>query len=118
MRTPFQPARADLALATVLYALSDPVRLHIVQELTAAGERSCGMLGVPLAKATLSHHLKVLREAGIIAMRCEGTLRFNSVRRADLDARFPGLLDAVLGATAAAAHDPLLAATTPAPPHG
>ena len=106
MRTLTHPARADLSLSAVLDALSDPTRLRIVQVLVTAGERACGELGVPLAKATLSHHLRVLREAGVIAMRDQGTQRLNSLRRADLDARFPGLLDAVLQAAATAPPDP------------
>ena len=99
MRLLYHPARADLSLPTVLYALSDPVRLQIVQMLASGEERPCGTFGLPLAKSTISHHFKVLREAGVIAMRSLGTLKLASLRRADLDARFPGLLDAVLGAT-------------------
>src|SRR5947199_10552386 len=60
MRTVYHPAADDLSLASVLYALSDPVRLEIVRSITAHGERQGGTLGIPLAKATLSHHLKVL----------------------------------------------------------
>ncbi len=102
MRPLTHPATADLALSAVLYALSDPTRLRIVQQLASAGERACGELSIPLAKATLSHHLRVLREAGVISMRDQGTQRRNSLRRADLDVRFPGLLDAVLQAAATA----------------
>ncbi len=51
-----------------------------------------------MAKSTASHHFRVLRAAGVIHMRPEGTLYVNSLRRGDLDARFPGLLDAVLRA--------------------
>ncbi|MGE0543814.1 MAG: ArsR/SmtB family transcription factor [Dehalococcoidia bacterium] len=98
MRTLQHPVIADLSLPAVLYALSDPVRLQIVQSLARSGERACGSFGIPLAKATLSHHFKVLRETGVIAMRAVGTQRLCSLRHADLDARFPGLLDAVLRA--------------------
>ena len=110
MRSLFHLNRADLSLPTVLYALSDPVRLRIVQMLATGEERACGTFGLPLAKATISHHFKVLREAGVIAMRPVGTQHLSSLRRADLDARFPGLLDAVLGAT-----DPGLADADPQP---
>ena len=110
MRDPYHPARADLSLPAVLYALSDPVRLRIVRTLASEGERACGTFALPLAKATVSHHIKVLREAGLITCRREGTQTLNTLRRADLDARFPGLLDAVLGAT-----DPGLADADPQP---
>ncbi len=96
MRTLQHPPITDLSLPDVLYALSDPVRLQIVQTLARSGERACGSFGIPLAKATLSHHFKTLRETGVIAMRAAGTQRLCSVRRADLDARFPGLLDLAL----------------------
>ena len=105
MRTFYQPSQADLALPTVLAALSDPVRLRIVQLLATGEERACGAFGIPLAKPTLSHHFKVLRDAGVIAMRPSGTQHLSSLRRADLDACFPGLLDAVLAASATARAD-------------
>ncbi len=99
MRSVYHPTADDLSLPSVLYALSDPIRLQIVQALSECGERPCGTFGLALAKTTLSHHFKVLREAGIIAIRAEGTYRWNSLRRADLEARFPGLLNAVLAAS-------------------
>ena len=96
MRRLSEPVCTDIALTVVLQALSDPNRLEIVRLLARGGEQRCGELGVPLAKSTLSHHLKVLREAGVIRTRVEGTQRFVSLRRADLDARFPGLLHLVM----------------------
>jgi DNA-binding transcriptional ArsR family regulator len=91
-----QPGAADLDLPTVLHALSDPVRLEIVQELYASdGERACGSFEVPVAKSTLTHHFRVLREAGIICQRHSGTSRMSKLRREDLERRFPGLLAAV-----------------------
>lgn len=80
----------------MLYALSDPVRLEIVRQLAFEGETPCGGVDLPVAKSTASHHFKVLREAGVIHVRQEGTQRCISLRRADLDGRFPGLLDAIL----------------------
>ena len=88
-----------MTLTGVLYALSDPVRLSIVMHLAANGEKACGTFSLPVAKSTASHHFRVLREAGVIQMRAEGTHFINSLRRNDLDARFPGLLDAVLRTT-------------------
>jgi len=96
------PARGELTLAPVLAALSDPVRLEIVRMLADGCELSCGSFGFALAKSTLTHHLRVLRDAGVIAQRPVGTSRMTYLRRQDLDARFPGLLDSVLMAAAVA----------------
>src|SRR3954470_5052773 len=93
-----QPADVELELASVLHALSDPVRLQIVRDLSDRGACNCGTFAVPVAKSTLSHHLRVLREAGLTLTEPAGTQRVVSLRRGDLDTRFPGLLDAVLAA--------------------
>src|SRR4051794_872672 len=91
------PERDALELAAVLHALSDPVRLKIVAALAAAdGEHTCGSFDLPVTKSTCTHHFRVLREAGVIHQRQEGAARLNTLRRDDLDARFPGLLDTVL----------------------
>ena len=96
---PLVPARVEaLDLATILHALSDPVRLRIVSQLADGGERTCGSLEVPVAKSTCSHHFRVLREAGVVTQRAEGKCRFNRLRIDELEQRFPGLLDAVLRA--------------------
>jgi DNA-binding transcriptional ArsR family regulator len=96
------PAREELALGEVLHALSDPVRLQIVLALEKAeGEVACGQFPVAVSKSTASHHFKVLREAGVLRSRYEGTRRFHSLRRDDLDARFPDLLDTVIRAARA-----------------
>jgi DNA-binding transcriptional ArsR family regulator len=96
MRIISHPIREQLSLPVVLNALSDQVRLSIVDELRDGCERSCGELNVPISKSTLSHHLKVLRDAGLTQTRAEGVHRFVSLRRDDLEARFPGLLECVL----------------------
>ena len=93
-----EPARAELELAAVLHALSDPVRLQIVSGLSDGAEHSCGSLDLPVTKSTCTHHFRVLREAGVIHQRQEGTSRLNSLRSDDLEARFPALLDTVLRA--------------------
>ncbi len=98
MRAIPQPEPDQIDLAAVLYALSDPTRLELVRQLDRDGERACGTFGVCAAKATLSHHVKVLREAGLIHTRADGVYRFLSLRTRDLNARFPGLLRAVLRA--------------------
>jgi DNA-binding transcriptional ArsR family regulator len=97
-----EPSADEIPLAAVMAALSDPARLEIVRVLAAEGERTCGAFDLGLSKATRSHHFKVLREAGITRTRAEGTHRHVSLRHDDLEARFPGLLDAVLSAMATA----------------
>jgi DNA-binding transcriptional ArsR family regulator len=96
------PRRDEIELAPVLHALSDPVRLRIVAALARGdGEHTCGSFDVPVTKSTCTHHFKVLREAGVIHQRQEGTARLNALRRDDLEARFPGLLETVLQAASA-----------------
>jgi len=96
--TIFEPEREDLELASVLAALSDPVRLDIIAELHRRGEAVCSTLVPGIPKSTRSHHLKVLREAGVTRTRVEGTERHVSLRYRCLEARFPGLLQSVLSA--------------------
>jgi DNA-binding transcriptional ArsR family regulator len=91
------PERDELQLVEVLQALGDPVRLQIVRILDQAdGAIACNEMGLPVAKSTGSHHLKVLREAGVVRAQADGTRRYYTLRRDDLEARFPGLLDSVL----------------------
>ena len=97
MRDPQHPATNSITLTGVLYALSDPARLEIVKSLRDGREKQCGEFGLR-SKTTMSHHFKVLRDAGVTHTRVEGRRRFTSLRERDLDARFPGLLEAVLAA--------------------
>lgn len=100
------PAREDLELGAVLHALSDPVRLSIVAELSRSeGEYTCGSFALPVTKSTCTHHFKVLRESGLIHQRPQGTTRLNRLRREDIEARFPGLLQTVLRAADRAGAD-------------
>jgi DNA-binding transcriptional ArsR family regulator len=92
------PDPAEFTLTAVLAALSDPVRVGVVRLLSDGRERGWGELRAPVAKSTLSHHLRVLRAAGITRTRQEGTRCYLALRGTDLEARFPGLLDAVLAA--------------------
>ncbi|UBU63588.1 ArsR family transcriptional regulator [Acidithiobacillus ferrooxidans] len=96
MRMFYHPDRDSLDLASILHALSDPVRLRIVQSLAQSGELTCGAFGIDAPKSTLSHHFKVLREGGVIRTRMEGVHRVVSLRMEDLNARFPGLVQAIL----------------------
>ncbi|MEV6070373.1 helix-turn-helix transcriptional regulator [Nocardia sp. NPDC052001] len=92
------PERSQIQLANVLAAVGNPLRLQIVQALQDGGEHTCGSIidGVP--KSNLTHHYRVLRDAGLIWQRPCGRETFQSLRRDDLDARFPGLLDTLLDA--------------------
>src|SRR5437660_8106229 len=107
MRQPTHPDRGQMTLAAVLHGLSDPARLEIVRMLAAAPERACtdfhGVGGLTLP--TLSHHLRVLREAGLTRTRIDGKRRYVSLRREDLETRFPGVID------------PIIKAAGTAPPH-
>ncbi len=93
---PKEPAKKELQLTAVLYALSDEVRLGIVRQLAKKGEQPCGVFEVDKPKSSLSHHFRVLRESGVVATRKDGKLLLNTLRREDLEARFPGLLKAIL----------------------
>ncbi|MGA8116358.1 MAG: ArsR family transcriptional regulator [Actinocatenispora sp.] len=97
----FEPDLADVPLTAVLQALGDDARLEIVRALDRDGERCCGTFDLGLAKATRSHHLKVLREAGLTHTRIEGTSRHVSLRRDAMERHYPGLLTAVLGTRSA-----------------
>src|SRR3954469_5285290 len=100
-----EPHTEELTLAAVMAALADPMRVAIVRQLAAEGERTCGTFDLGISKATRSHHFRVLREAGITHTRAEGTHRHVSLRREDVGERFPGLLDAVLTAAEREAGD-------------
>ena len=102
MKQPLEHVATDrMKLIEVLAALSDPIRLGLVRVLSDGVERGWSELRAPVAKSTLSHHLKTLRAAGLTRTREEGTRCFVRLRRDDVEARFPGLLDAVLTAAAA-----------------
>ncbi|TYR81646.1 helix-turn-helix transcriptional regulator [Priestia megaterium] len=97
MRIPYQPPQSEICLTAVLHALSDPNRLRIVQCLEKRKENHCSYYqNLNVSKSTLSHHFKVLREAGIIKVRIEGTQHFYSIRRKELDELFPGLLSSIV----------------------
>ena len=99
----FQPDLADITLPDVMHALGDEVRLRIVAELAASGEeRRCGTFDLGVSKATRSHHFRVLREAGITHTRVEGAARHVTLRREELETRFPGLLEAILASAPSA----------------
>ncbi len=92
------PNLDDVALVDVLHALADPTRLTIVRTLREGGERACGTFPVTVAPSTLTHHFRVLREAGVVSQREVGKHRWTALRDAELDERFPGLLETILAA--------------------
>jgi DNA-binding transcriptional ArsR family regulator len=90
------PGIAELDVLDVLHALADPTRMTIVRTLLADPERACGTFPVDVAPSTLTHHFRVLREAGVIHQRQDGNRRWTTLRRIDLEARYPGLLDSIV----------------------
>ncbi|MFN8200744.1 MAG: helix-turn-helix domain-containing protein [Nakamurella multipartita] len=112
------PDLVDVDLPQVLFALSDPTRLHLVRELDAQGPLSvaqCQAAGGDVPKSTFSHHLRTLREAGLIWSIPDGRRRTIELRRDEVDHRFPGLLAAVLATGRSGATAPDLPDLTPAP---
>lgn len=93
---PYQhPDIAEVNLADVLHALSDPVRLTILHALVPGEETAWNAFTVEVAPSTLSHHMKVLRNAGLITTRRDGMRCLVSLRP-ELSRRFPDLLETVL----------------------
>lgn len=94
-----QPERAAIRVETVLQALGEPVRLTIVRALSdAPAGICCGEIELPVTASTRAHHLKILREAGVISTHTDGTRRISLLRRDDLEELYPGLLTGVLSA--------------------
>ncbi|MEU3571552.1 helix-turn-helix domain-containing protein [Kitasatospora sp. NPDC036755] len=92
------PSVGEMDLRTVLGALADPLRFGVVAALLREGEgaaRTCASFNLPVSKSTLTHHFRVLRESGLIRQVDRGNSRAATLRREDLDRRFPGLLDLV-----------------------
>jgi DNA-binding transcriptional ArsR family regulator len=97
VETQTHPRTTEFDLSDVLHALSDPVRRSIVERLAREGDIPCGGFGLTVSKSTSTHHFRVLREAGLIEQREQGNRKLNTLRREEIAARFPGLLEAVLG---------------------
>ena len=97
-----EPPAEDIELSRVLAALADSHRLAAVRLVARRGETWCQQVieeaGLEMTKSTFSHHLRILREAGVVTKRIEGTRGYMTLRRDDLDRRFPGLLDAIIAA--------------------
>jgi DNA-binding transcriptional ArsR family regulator len=97
-----EPAAEDFQLPRILAALAEPSRLLTVRHVAGSGESCCSEVmqeaGLTMTKSTFSHHLRILREAGVLTKRIRGTKGYTRLRREDLDRRFPGLMDAIIGA--------------------
>ncbi|MFG2618373.1 ArsR/SmtB family transcription factor [Streptomyces sp. NPDC048507] len=93
---PTHPAADRIELAAVLAALGHPARLEIVRRLAAVEESCCGDVVPGLPRSSVTHHIRTLRESGVILQHPRGRKHLLALRRTDLDSRFPGLLDLVL----------------------
>jgi DNA-binding transcriptional ArsR family regulator len=98
MRGLEHPSLDSVELATVLDALGDPIRLKVVHQLATSNGIVCGNFDVDVSMSTLSHHLRILRGAGLVHVIPQGRFRRHELRSADVEARFPGLLASVLAA--------------------
>jgi DNA-binding transcriptional ArsR family regulator len=91
------PEREQFRLENVLFALGNPLRLAMIKRLADGAELSCNALRPQdVAKSTMTHHWRVLRDSGVVWQRPQGRENMISLRREDLDACFPGLLDTLL----------------------
>jgi DNA-binding transcriptional ArsR family regulator len=91
------PQLAQIELTDVMHALSDPARIEIVRCLARSRRAlTCTEIDLDRPKSSMSHHFKILRAAGLIATEIRGTEHFNSLRTAELDSKFPGLVKALL----------------------
>src|SRR5260370_26603116 len=97
-----EPAPAAAPLTRIRAARDDPQRLATVRYVACNGESWCGLVmqeaGLAMSKSTFSHHLRILREAGVLTKRVAGAKGYTRLRKDDLDSRFPGLMDALLDA--------------------
>ena len=99
-----EPAADDFQLPRILAALADQHRLATVRYVARSGESCCADIiqeaGLAITKSTFSHHLRILREAGVLTKRIQGTRGYTRLRKDDLDQRFPGLMDSIIAADA------------------
>ena len=108
-----EPPPADFQLPRILAALADPQRLATVLYVARNGESWCTQVmqeaGLAMSKSTFSHHLRILREAGILTKRIAGAKGYTQLRKDDLDRRFPGLMDSIINADAPAPRPDIMA---------
>jgi len=92
------PAVEEMELGSLFAALADPHRRQVIEDLCREEdgvERTCASFKLNVSKSTLTHHFRVMREAGLLRQVDYGNSRKVTLRRADLEQRFPGLLDLV-----------------------
>lgn len=92
------PSRAEMQLPEIMNALADPLRYQVIQtfvSLPEGTERTCVSFGFPVSKSTLSHHFRIMRESGLLQQVDRGNSRKAHLRRDDLEARFPGLIELI-----------------------
>jgi DNA-binding transcriptional ArsR family regulator len=96
------PDLASVELVDLLRALADPIRLQILRVLADgdAHPKSMTEWGFDVQKSTMSHHFRTMREAGLTETIVDGRTHAIRLRRAELDDRFPGLIDGLLRAGA------------------
>lgn len=100
MRQIKHPAIEQVELIEILYALADPTRMEIVVRLARAGRTlTCGELDLNRPKSSMSHHFKILRSAGLVETKVDGTEHMNSLRLEEIEQKYPGVLKAILKAT-------------------
>jgi DNA-binding transcriptional ArsR family regulator len=90
------PSAKDITIDGILYALADPERRKIVVKLLGSESMSCSKACTTLSPSTVSFHHKILRETGLIRSEKIGVEVINSLRKKEIDKRFPGLLDSIL----------------------
>src|SRR2546429_4214934 len=97
-----EPGAAEMVPRTLLRALADCHRRATTRFFARHGESWCAQVrqeaGLELSKSTFSHHLRIMREAGLVTKRIQGARGYARLRKEDVDRRFPGLLDSVVNA--------------------
>lgn len=105
MKPLIHPAIEDVPVEAILHALADPIRAALFGEVVAQDcSQSCTTLGsvleAPIPKSTLSQHMRILREAGLVRGERHGTEMRNTARCAEIEAHYPGMLQSIMAAHA------------------
>ncbi len=98
MKSVAHPSAEQFELGRLFHALSDPTRLKLVRLLAAGGHLPCAALCLGRPKSSMSHHFKTMIDAGLLRVEVAGNVHLNSLRLAEIEGRFPGLMAAVLTA--------------------